>query len=140
MKYILLIISIALFTGCDTERIADIATPPQMAQKEIIAIFPSIPEEFCYSDSMTEIWNEFSDNLSGTNPQVLSLNHTVNCQEYGFTDCEEIMSDEDDTVVDMQICTSSTDDRVCMNVLNQEYKDSEGEIFEESCILGMNSN
>ena len=127
-------------TGCDTERIADIATPQEMAQKEIIFIFPSIPEEFCYSDSLTEIWNDFARDVDGSNPQVLTIDHPIRCEDYGFIVCEKIVEGDEEDLVTMSMCTSPTDDRVCMNVLNQEYKDSEGEIFEESCILGMNSN
>ena len=138
-SFIALIISITLFTGCDTERIANIATPQEMANKDLIFIFPSMPKELCYADSVTASLDEMSKDLNGTNPQVIDIDHSVDCATYGFTICETTLIEDEFAPLTLITCTSQEDPRLCMNVLGEEYRDSEGEYFEDSCLLGLDA-
>jgi len=134
-RYLPIIILFAII-GCGKERIVDIATPEQIDQKDLLIIFPSIPEEFCYADKMTEIFNDFSDELNLTNTQMLSLDKTVDCYSYGFTNCEIVATDTEKETGAIECLSDQHQNRACLYMLGVEYKDSEGDTFEDSCIMG----
>ncbi len=139
MKYLLYIIPLLLFLGCDTQRDANIATPVEMAQKELIFIFPSMPSEICYADSVAVDLKEIAQDIGGADEQVINIDHPVNCATYGFDICVEESTDDEINPLTIITCTSPIDPRVCMNVLGEEYRDAEGDYFDETCILGMNA-
>ncbi len=123
--------------GCGTERIADIATPAQIEEKDILMIFPSIPEQFCYADRMSEILNGFSSDVNGTGAQVLSTKEPVDCSSYDFHNCVSAEFESGNKHVDMIECISEDNSRMCFYFLGEEYKDIEGDTFDESCIMGV---
>jgi len=134
-RYLPIIILLAI-VGCGKDRIVNIATPNQIDQKDLLVIFPSIPEEFCYADKMTEIFTDFSDELNLTNTQMLSMKNSMDCNSYGFTNCEPIITDTEDETSAI-LCLSEQDEtKICLYMLGVEYKDAQGDTFEESCIMG----
>ncbi len=138
MKHYILIVLLLLLVGCGRERIADISTPAVMADKDILLIFPSIPEEFCYADRMSEILNSFSGDVNGTDAQVLSTLEHVNCSSYGFVECSANELEIEGKTAVMISCLSDDSQKVCFYIIGDEYRDVEGETFDESCILGVN--
>ncbi|MEA3490297.1 MAG: hypothetical protein U9R27_00150 [Campylobacterota bacterium] len=128
---------LSLFVGCGKERVADIATPAEIEDKDIVLIFPSIPEEFCYADRMTEILDGLSSDINGTRGQVLSINEHVDCSSYGFYNCSVIELESNNKQVEMIECLSSVSSQICLYFLGGEYRDVEGDTFDESCILGV---
>jgi hypothetical protein len=134
-RYLSIIILFAII-GCGKDRIVDIATPQQIDQKDILIIFPSIPQEFCYADKMTEIFNDFSDDLNLTNTQMLSIENPVDCYSYGFTNCEIMTTDTEDETGGIECTLAQDETKVCLYMLGVEYKDVEGNTFEDSCIMG----
>ncbi len=141
MRRFLLILPLLLFVfaGCGRDRIADIATPQEITDKTLLFIFPSIPEEFCYADRMTEILDEISDDLNGTNPQVLSLSENLDCSDYGFSNCVNVdmgigTNNKPQSVVE---CVSDDEQHICLFLLGNEYSDVDGNAFDETCIMGI---
>ncbi|MEA3455023.1 MAG: hypothetical protein U9R26_00800 [Campylobacterota bacterium] len=139
MKNILWILILLLLTGCGMERRADIATPEEISDKTLMFILPSIPEQFCYADHMTEALNEVSDDLNGTNPQVLSVSENLDCSDYGFTNCIYIDMGigENNKPQSLVECISDDEEHICLFLLGNEYKDVDGNTFDETCILGV---
>ena len=141
MRKFLLILSLLLFVliGCGRDRIADIATPQEIDEKAILFILPSIPEEFCYADRMTEILNDISGDLNGTNPQVLSLPENLDCNDYGFSNCVTVdMGIGDNNKHHLLVeCLSDDEQHICLFLLGNEYRDVEGDTFDDTCILGI---
>jgi len=128
-----------LLVGCGKDRIADIATPEEIESKDILFILPSIPEALCYADLMTETLSEVSDDLNGTNSQVLSVPENLDCSDYGFSNCLGIdlgigANNKPQSVVE---CLSDDEQHICLFLLGNEYKDVEGDTFDETCILGI---
>jgi len=141
-KYVWLIpVLLLAMAGCGKERLADIATPQEMESKDLLLILPSIPEEFCYADTMTEILDEFSMELNGTDPQVLSIPYNVDCQDYGFSNCEwiDMGVGENNKHASMIECLSDDQEHLCLFLMGNEYRDVEGNTFDETCIMGINS-
>ncbi|SFV55654.1 hypothetical protein MNB_SV-6-644 [hydrothermal vent metagenome] len=136
LKQYLPIVILFAIIGCGKERIVDIATPNDIYQKDLLVVFPSIPEEFCYADKMTEIMDGFSDELNLTNMQMLSVDSAVNCGSYGFTNCEIVTTESEDKSGAIACMSEQNSSRVCLYMLGVEYKDSEGDTFDESCIMG----
>ena len=139
-KYLWLLSLLLLLVGCGRERLAKIATPDEIAQKDLLIILPSIPKEFCYADRMSELLDELAMEVNGTDPQVLSIEGNVDCSDYGFTAC---------TWVDMGIgeykkhttveeCLSDDQEHFCFYMLGNEYRDADGNTFDETCVQGMN--
>ena len=138
MKHYILIVVLLLLVGCGRERIADVSTPTEMAEKDILLIFPSIPEELCYADRMSEILNSFSGDMNGTDAQVLSIGEPVDCSSYGFTQCSVSELEIEGKTAMMISCLSDDSPKACFSVMGDEYRDIEGETFDESCVLGIN--
>ena len=141
MRKFLLILPLLLFalSGCGRDRIADVATPQEIADKALLFILPSIPAEFCYADRMTEILDEISDDLNGTNPQVLSVPENQDCSDYGFSNCTAVdmgigANNKPQSVVE---CLSDDEQHICLFLLGNEYRDVEGDTFDDTCILGV---
>ncbi len=135
-RYLPIIILFAII-GCGKERIVDIATTGQINHKDLLIIFPSIPQEFCYADKMTEIFDDFSDELNFTNTQMLSTDKSLDCSSYGLTNCEIIITDtEKKTGAIKCLSEQESDTRVCLYMLGVEYKDAQGDLFDDSCIIG----
>ena len=137
--FFLLLIVIA---GCGRDRLADIATPEEIESKDMIVILPSVPEEFCYADRMTEILDDFAVELNGTNPQVLSAPTSLDCSDYGFVNCTEadLGVGEYKNHVFAEECLSDDGQHFCLYILGDEYRDAEGNTFDESCIMGIDKN
>ena len=129
-----------IIVGCGKDRIADIATPEEIEEKDIMIILPSIPEQFCYADRMTEILDELAVEFNGTDPQVLSVPSTVDCYDFGFSNCTtvDLGVGENNKHATMVECLSDDQQHLCIYLLGNEYKDVEGNTFEETCIQGMN--
>ncbi len=129
-----------VFTGCDNDRLADIATPTQMEDKDILFILPSIPEEFCYADLMAEITNEVSEDINGTDPQILHIQDNVDCSHYGYSTCvsEDMGIGENNKPQSVVVCISEDEEKVCLYLIGNEYRDVEGDTFDETCIMGYN--
>ncbi len=127
--------------GCGKERLADIATPEEMESKDLIIILPSIPEEFCYADRMTEILDELAMEFNGTDPQVLSIPESVDCQDYGFSNCVwlDMGVGENNKHTSMIECLSDDKEHLCLYLMGNEYRDVEGNTFDETCVQGINS-
>lgn len=136
LKRYLYIATLAFLVGCNSEREVDIATPEEIYQKDLLVIFPSIPEEFCYADKMTEIFNDFGDELKLRDIQMLSVDTPVDCYSYGFTDCESVIIDPEKNSGAIECLSDQDDGRACLYMLGVEYKDSQGDLFEDSCIMG----
>ena len=139
MKQFLWILMLLLLTGCGRDRIADIATPEEITDKTLLFILPSIPVEFCYADRMMETLNEISDDLNGTNPQVLSVSENLDCSDYGFSNCVTVdmgIGDNNKHSVVIE-CLSDDEQHICLFLLGNEYRDVEGDTFDETCILGI---
>jgi len=139
MKRLVWILLGLLLAGCGRDRIADIATPEQMDNKALLVILPSIPKEFCYADRMTEILDDFSVELNGTNPQVLSIEANLDCSDYGFGNCVsvDLGTRDDNKPAAMIECLSDDKTRLCLMLLGNEYRDVEGNTFDETCIEGI---
>jgi hypothetical protein len=133
MKQYLWILSFLLFVGCNNERVVDIASPPEMEDKDVIIIFNSLPEELCYSDRLSEIFNDSSLDYNFVEPQLLSLSYPVDCISYGFYECDDINYD-----MGYITCYKPDSQKSCMSFFEDEYTDIDGESFNESCILGVN--
>lgn len=134
----LLSLLVLILAGCGKERSADIATPQEITDKAILIIFPSVPSELCYADHMTEILNQRSDEISGTNPQVLSVEANVDCLSYGYGGCQNVaLGKIDNKEIESINCFRDEGSKVCMFVTGDEYKDAEGETFDETCVLGI---
>jgi len=125
--------------GCGKDRLADIATPEEIENKDMIIILPSIPEEFCYADRMAEIVDDFAVDLNGTNPQVLSVPTSVDCSNYGFVNCTEVDLGIGEYKNHSYVieCLSDDKEHICLYLLGDEYRDVEGNTFDESCIMGI---
>lgn len=137
--FFLLLIVIA---GCGKDRLADIATPEEMENKDLLFILPSIPEEFCYADRMAELTNDISNEFNGSNPQVLSVQSNVDCSDYGFSDCTRIdmgigSNNKPSSMIE---CLSDDKKHICTYLIGNEYRDVEGNTFDETCILGYELN
>jgi len=128
-----------LLWGCGKERIVDISTDAQMRQKDIIYIFPSIPKEYCYADTMTELLIEYNKQFDLSDTQMLSTPQAVDCTYYGFGGCR-YLRDEEESEAYAITCTSVDSSKTCFTLLGTEYKDVEGNMVEESCIMGANYN
>lgn len=127
-----------LLIGCGEERIADVAAPQEITDKSILFLLPSYPEELCYADNLTEILNSYSQEINGTNPQVASFEMQVDCAYFGFTDCvSEKLGDIDGKEIEMMSCSRASDTKICNSIIDNEYKDAEGGIFDETCVLGI---
>jgi hypothetical protein len=128
--------------GCGKERLADIATPQQMEEKDLLMILPSIPDQFCYADRMAEIWDELAMEINGTDPQVLSVPEPVDCYSYGFSQCEwiDLGVGENNKHTSVVECISDDEKRLCFYLLGNEYRDVEGNTFEATCVQGMNGS
>jgi len=139
MKHFLWILMLLLLAGCGRDRIADIATPEEITDKTLLFILPSIPVELCYADRMMEILNEISDDLNSTNPQMLSVSENLNCNDYGFSNCVTVDMGigEDNKPSALVECLSDDEQHICLFLLGNEYRDAEGETFDETCILGV---
>jgi len=131
-----------LIAGCGKERLANITTPEEMKSKNLIMILPSIPEELCYSDQMTEVLGELSMEFNGTDPQVLSVPESVNCADYGFFNCVtiDLGIGENNKHTGAIECISDDQQHLCFYLLGNEYRDVEGNTFESTCIQGMNGS
>jgi hypothetical protein len=145
MKKYLWLLSVPLFLmilGCGKERLADIATPEEMENKNLLIILPSIPEEFCYADRMTEILDDLSAEFNGTDPQVLSVSESVDCSDYGFFNCltVDLGTGKNNKHTGAIECISDDQQHLCFYLLGNEYKDAEGNTFESTCIQGMNGS
>ena len=136
LKQYLSIIILFVIVGCGKDRIVDIATPEEIYQKDLLIIFPSMPEEFCYADKMTEIFNDFGNDLNMINTQMLALDKPVDCQSYGFINCETVIIDTEKETGAMECSSSQLEGRVCLYMLGVEYRDAQGDTFDESCIMG----
>lgn len=139
MKNFLWILILLLLVGCGKDRIVDIATPEEIGSKDILFILPSIPEAFCYADHMTEVLDEVSDDLNGTNPQVLSLPENLDCTHFGFTNCVSLdmgigVNNKPQSLIE---CLSEDEQHICLLLLGNEYRDIEGDTFDETCVLGI---
>lgn len=138
MKRLLSSLLLLFLAGCGEERTADIATPEEIAGKNILMIFPSIPKQFCYADRMTEILNGFASDLNGTNAQVLSVQENVDCYDYAFSNCT---SSEFDTKYDKHVkvteCISDDHSKTCFFFTGEEYRDAQGDTFDETCVMGV---
>ena len=144
MKYFvwtLMLSLLVLLTGCGKERIADIATPEEIDNKTILVILPSIPEQFCYADRMTGTLDELAVEINGTNPQVLSIPENIDCSHYGFYNCTivDLGVGEMNNPLSMVECLSNDEHHVCLFLLGNEYRDVEGDTFDETCILGLDT-
>ncbi len=141
MRKFLLILPLLLFVfaGCGRDRIADVATPQEITDKTLLFILPSMPVEFCYADRMTEMLDEVSDDLNGTNPQVLSLPENLDCSDYGFSNCVTVDMGigADNKPHSLVECLSDDEQHICLFLLGNEYRDVEGNTFDETCILGI---
>jgi len=128
--------------GCGKERIADIATPEEIENKDLLIILPSIPEEFCYADRMTEMLDELAVEFNGTDPQVLSIPEHVDCSDYGFIKCVtvDLGTGENNKHTGAIECISNDEKHLCFYLLGNEYRDVEGNTFESTCIQGMNGS
>jgi len=126
--------------GCGEDRTANVATPEEIQQKEILIILPSIPEVYCYSDQMTDILDELAADFNETDSQVLSVSHSVSCADYGFVNCEmvDLGIGENNKKTAVIECLSNDKQRACLYLLGNEYRDAEGNTFESTCIQGMN--
>ena len=142
MKHFLWILILLLLAGCGRDRIADIGTPEEIANKNLLIILPSIPEQFCYADRMTEILDDLSMEFNGTDPQVLSIPENVDCGNYGFTNCEwvDMGVGERNKHTSMVECLSDDQQHFCFYLLGNEYRDVEGNTFDETCVQGMNGS
>ena len=140
MKHFLWILILLLLAGCGRDRIADIATPEEMDSKDLLIILPSIPEQFCYADRMMEILNELAVEFNGTDPQVLSIPSNVDCSDYGFVNCTgiDLGVGENNKHASMIECLSDDQQHLCIYLLGNEYRDVEGNTFDETCVQGMN--
>ncbi len=138
MKRLVWVVLGLLLAGCGRERVANIATPEQMDNKALLVILPSIPKEFCYADRMMEILDDFSVELNGTNPQMLSIEANLDCSDYGFDNCASIDlgTGDDNKPAAMIECFSDDQTRLCLMLLGNEYRDAEGNTFDETCIEG----
>ncbi|MEA3419246.1 MAG: hypothetical protein U9Q90_07585 [Campylobacterota bacterium] len=138
MKHFLWVLVLLILAGCGKDRIADIATPEQIEDKDILLIFPSIPEQFCYADRMTVILNGFASDINGTDAQVLSVPENLDCYDYDFSNCT---ASEFETETHKQVkiteCISDDNLKICLFFAGEEYKDVEGETFDETCIMGV---
>jgi hypothetical protein len=139
MKNFVWVVLLVLMAGCGRERIADIATPEEMDSKALLIILPSVPEEFCYADRLTEIMDDFSVELNGTNPQVLSMQSNLDCSDYGFSNCArvDLGTGSDNKPTAMIECLSDDQSRICLFLLGNEYRDVEGNTFDETCVEGI---
>ena len=118
MKQFLWILMLLLLAGCGRDRIADIATTEEITDKTLLFILPSIPVEFCYADRMME---------------------TLNCSDYGFSNCVTVdmgIGDNNKHSVVVE-CLSDDEQHICLFLLGNEYRDVEGDTFDETCILGV---
>jgi hypothetical protein len=136
-RYLSIIILFAII-GCGKDRVVDIATPNQIDQKDILIIFPSMPQELCYADKMREIFSNFSNELNFTNIQMLSFDSAIDCYGYGFTNCKTVITDTEDETSAIECSSIQDETRVCLYMLGIEYKDANGDIFEDSCVIGAN--
>ena len=136
MKQYLWIISFILFVGCDTQRVVDIASPPEMESKDMIIVFHSIPPELCYSDRLSETFNDFSLEYNLIEPQMLSIDYPVDCLTYGFSDCGDIEYEYKSTII---TCKKPNSDKLCITFFEEEYMDMDGEPFYNSCLFGVNA-
>lgn len=138
MKRLLSSLLLLFLAGCGEDRIADIATPEEIASKDLLMIFPSIPKQFCYADRMTEILNGFASDVNGTDAQVLSVQENVDCYDYAFNDCTASEFDtEDNKHVKTTACISDDHSKLCLFFTGEEYRDAQGDTFDETCIMGM---
>ena len=138
MKYVLLFLSLSFF-ACDNQRIANVATPQEISEKDIIYIFPSLPKEHCYADKLSSEFNNIILDFNGTNPQVIMVDHPLTCATYGIDECSEDIIEDEFTLLTIISCISSDEQKICINVLGEEYRDSQGVYFEETCILGVDT-
>ena len=142
MKYAFLVASLLVLTGCGREKKADIATTEQMKNKTLIFILPSIPEQFCYSNQMAEVTEELaSKDLNASNPQTLSIDSNIDCSYFGFTNCQRVDMGvgEDNKEHSFIECLSDTQDRLCLYLIGNEYRDVDGNTFDETCVQGYDS-
>ena len=138
MKHFVWVLAVFMMAGCGRERIVNIATEDEMEDKALLMIFPSVPEEFCYADRMAEILNDFAENLNGTNSQVLSVQANIDCSNYGFHTCTNDSIEQDDgKVIEFEECISDEQSKLCLFVKGNEYKDVEGNLFDETCVMGI---
>ena len=141
-KYIFSLLSIVLLiAGCGREREADIATPEEISEKDFIIILPSIPKQFCYADKMANITDEIADEINATNPQLLSVDDTIDCSYYGFSQCIEAdlgvgSNNKSQAMIE---CISDDLDQICMYLMGNEYRDMDGNTFDETCVQGYDS-
>jgi hypothetical protein len=138
----LLPLALILIAGCGKEREAQVATPQEMEEKDLLMILPSIPEEFCYADRMAEVWDELAVEFNGTDPQVLSIPEPVDCYSYGFSRClwVDMGVAENNKHTYAIECVSDDDTKLCFYLLGNEYRDIEGNTFDETCVQGMNGS
>ncbi len=137
-RYLLPIGLLFAIIGCGKERIVDIATPEQINHKDLLMIFPSIPKEFCYADKMTEIFTHFSHELNLTDVQMFSMDNAVDCYSYGFSNCKKTTVHAENNTSALSCTQMEEKTRICLYMMGIEYKDSDGDTFEESCIMGAN--
>jgi hypothetical protein len=142
-KYLGFLAAVLLFlVGCGEDRIADIGTTDSMEEKILLFIFPSVPKELCYSDRLTESLNDLADEFNASNAQVLSVNYPVDCFDYHDFDpslCGETEFDtKENKHIVMDECRMYPPEPLhfCFYVKGDEYKDTEGNTFEESCVAG----
>ncbi len=127
-----------LFAGCGKERIADIATDKEISDKSLLFIFPSVPDELCYADSLTQTLNNISEEINGTNPQVISINKNVDCSDYGFVDCaREKLGKIEGKEIEAISCFRESDSKICNYMIGDEYEDAQGDTFDQTCVLGI---
>ncbi len=136
MKYLLFLLSL-LFVACDNQRIANVTTPQEMLEKDFIYIFPSVPKEHCFADKLTSDFNDIILEFNGSNPEVSIVDHPVTCATYGIDECSEDIIEDEFTLLRIITCISEEKQKVCINVFGEEYQDSQGVYFEETCLLGV---
>lgn len=82
--------------------------------------------------------NDFSSDINGTNAQVLSVDMAVECSSYGYTQCSASQfNSKSHKQVAVVECLSNDSSNKCLYFLGEEYRNADGETFEESCILGI---
>ena len=143
MKIVAAVLSAVLFfAGCGKDREVDIATPEQIEEKDMLIILPSVPRVFCYADLMAEIEGELADEFNLTNPQSLSVDANVDCSSYGYRNCVwiDVGVGENNKPQSFMMCLSDSERQICLYLMGNEYRDVEGNTFDETCLQGFDRN
>jgi len=63
----------------------------------------------------------------------------VDCSDYSFTNCSSgEIETSDNKVVEMTQCLSDDHSKLCFFFTGEEYRDVEGNTFDETCVTGFN--